>query len=643
VDDADPASAALQPPSSPPSQPLGSGAIRKPAYFGFYDSSNPGFPDEALAVSSFANTVWLSCGDATTCASRLQEAKYLDMHAVVAIPFPAGFNPSGAVPAFESAWAAHWASFTSVYAPYVADGTIVAFYPWDEPFGQVYPNTAGAAVVTQKLDFIASTVKASFPTAKLAMVFTGSLTFSFLQHGENIIPSGFDWIGIDMYGCFAGCSYTDKTNAANDFTENYAWYVALLEKYLTPTQEVMLLPGTAVFYGGSATQFATLTASAWQPWVTSNTADVESILNIAEHDARVVGVFGFLYQTYYQSANLTGPGVWVGANDPTMAPMLSTLTNFGRSVMGRSYAQPTSLTGALTPGKPVQLVDLDAQKCLVAPSTGTGTAVSQTDCLAATHLEQMWRLVEVSAGQYRIENANNNFFLPTMCLDLQNGSTEMDALLVQEPCVAAGAKATQLWKLNAVAGGYEIQSAASAGCVEAVGGSSADGVGVAAAACASSPAQTWSLNAPAFAMSTAYSNNALWPAANAIDKNAGTDFSSKGFATSANTNGTIFAAWLAAPQTVKQIRIQARMYNGAALGFPASYGVYITAPDNSRWVPVATETAQPDASGRVVIELPAAVKTYGVQIIPKTLGVDNLGHYYFQLAEVQMLGNGLPQ
>jgi hypothetical protein len=611
----------------------------QPAYFGFYNSSTPGFPDEMLATSSFANTTWLSCLTAAECTARLAEAKYFNMHAMVAVPWPQGVAPTAPAGALEAAWAANWATYTSLFAPYVADGTIVAFYPWDEPFSQVYPDTAGAAVRTGELNFIASTIKKSFPTAKVALVFTASLTFSFLVHNVNIIPANFDWIGIDIYQCFASCTNNDTVNPANNFTQPYQWYVTELEKYLTPNQRVMLLPGTAIYYGNTYAVFETLPPSAWQPYVTGYTADVQGILNIAAHDPRVVGVFGFLFQSYYDNG-IANPGFHVGANDPTMTTMMNALVSYGHSVVNRNYAQPADLSGTFVTGKPVQLVGLNAQKCLgpLNANVKTGTAIVQSDCLDATHLEQIWRLYQVSAGTFQIASENS-----ISCLDLQNGSTANNTLVVQAICAAAGTRPSQLWNLIATPGGYRIQSAASGGCLDVVGASLTNGAAIQSSTCANTPAETYSLNAPVFAMSTAYSNSVLWAAANVVDENPLTVYSSPGFATNANSNGTFLAAWLAAPQIVKQIRLQARMVNGNALGFPTQYSVYRTASDNSSWVPVGTVSTQPDASGRAVIQLPAAVKTYGVMIVPKTLSADKYGNHYFQMADVQMLGNGLPE
>jgi len=78
------------------------------------------------------------------------------------------------------------------------------------------------------------------------MVFTGANTFTYLVHGQNVIPSSYDWIGIDIYECWTGCQDTNKT-----LSESYSWYVQNLEANLYSGQKVILLPATAVYTPGT--------------------------------------------------------------------------------------------------------------------------------------------------------------------------------------------------------------------------------------------------------------------------------------------------------------------------------------------------------------------------------------------------------
>jgi hypothetical protein len=218
----------------------------------------------------------------------------------------------------------------------VANGTIAAFYPYDEPFKKPYPQewTSGnqAGEITTELNYAGSVIHGSvtgvagFSGSKVATTLTSADTFTFFTHEQNIIPSNLDWIGIDIYECWSAC-----TDSSGVLTETYPWYVSTLEANLSSNQSVILLPATALYYPGTYQQWqANEPASEWQPIVTSNAAIVQDILNLGVTDTHIIGEFGFLYQTFYDT-----PDVWIGADDPSMTTMLNVLTNFGKDIMNR--------------------------------------------------------------------------------------------------------------------------------------------------------------------------------------------------------------------------------------------------------------------------------------------------------------------
>jgi len=210
----------------------------------------------------------------------------------------------------------------------VTNGTIAAFYPYDEPFGYEWTSGNQAAETTAELNFVGGLIHKTFSGSKVATTLTGPDTFTYFTHGQNIIPSSFDWIGIDIYGCWSSC-----TDTRNVLTEPYTWYVSTLEANLSAGQKVMLLPGTSIFYGGTYAQWkANVTAAQWQPFVTSNASYVQDILNLSVTDyAHIVGDFGYQYQTY----NVPNNTVWIGAIDPSMTSILDVLTNYGTNIMRR--------------------------------------------------------------------------------------------------------------------------------------------------------------------------------------------------------------------------------------------------------------------------------------------------------------------
>jgi hypothetical protein len=144
----------------------------------------------------------------------------------------------------------------------------------------------------------------------------------------------------------------------------------------------------------------------------------------------------------------------------------------------------------------------------------------------------------------------------------------------------------------------------------------------------------------AYALGSAASNDALWPAANAIDGDPTTAYSSQPFASTANDRGTFLAAWLAnGPQAVNTVELGARVALGQVQAFPATYQVYLTSADNSQWLLVGTYSNQPDTSGKVLLSLGASYSTYGVMIVPTALGLDSFENAYFQLADIGLAQN----
>lgn len=314
---------------SNPSPTLTQWILDAPSYFGFYDSSNPGWADVTSTISGFTNTAWISCYTPSDCNTRLQEAQNYKMHAVVETfsspSLPAPGSSSAAVQTWLNNFKTNWQSYASVFSPFVANGTLVAFWPYDEPIGGEWLAGNNASDTTSYLSSAATVIKQSFPSSKVGMFFTGAETFTYLVHGQNVIPSNFDWIGVDIYECWSTCKDSSGT-----LSYPYSWYVQNLESNLHSGQKVILAPATAVYTPGTYAQFEANPPSNLSTYVTQ----VQDILDLAGTDSHVIGVFGFLYQTYYQNGP-NNPQVWVGCSDPRMTNMLNVVTEFGKNVEKR--------------------------------------------------------------------------------------------------------------------------------------------------------------------------------------------------------------------------------------------------------------------------------------------------------------------
>lgn len=140
-------------------------------------------------------------------------------------------------------------------------------------------------------------------------------------------------------------------------------------------------------------------------------------------------------------------------------------------------------------------------------------------------------------------------------------------------------------------------------------------------------------------MGAAYSNDVLpgWPASNVFDGSNSTDYSSNLFSSARNSRGAFLAVWVTnGPVNANQVILTSRQLNGVVQAFPVSYDIQVTTPSNSAWMDLGDFTAQPGPGGQVAVQLPTTYSTYGVLIIPNTLGADAYGNHYFQMAEVSL-------
>lgn len=134
-----------------------------------------------------------------------------------------------------------------------------------------------------------------------------------------------------------------------------------------------------------------------------------------------------------------------------------------------------------------------------------------------------------------------------------------------------------------------------------------------------------------------------WPSAHVVDGDQTTVYSSP-LADRYNSAGHFLAAWSnlrrsttsVEPIWVDTLIMRARVApNGQPLAFPKSYGVYVTNPSNTAWVNIGQYTTQPNALGEVAINI-GLKQTHGVLLVPNELGQDDVGGYYFQMADLHL-------
>lgn len=140
---------------------------------------------------------------------------------------------------------------------------------------------------------------------------------------------------------------------------------------------------------------------------------------------------------------------------------------------------------------------------------------------------------------------------------------------------------------------------------------------------------------------SATSNDALstQPASNVV-VSSNAYYSSNYFSSSANDRGTYLQGLMGSQQQVSKVILTARMSGIQPIAFPITYDVYLTAPGSkTSWNFIGHFSTSPNANGVATIDLGGTYATWGVQIIPTTLSVDDnvtgLNHY-FQLSQIQL-------
>lgn len=150
---------------SPSRQIASVGNIR---YFGFYASAMEGLPDVTAEIAPFSNISWIARGEELP---KIEEAKRYHLNVVLDVMkyfFDHQFH-------VRSDAEAAWNAFAATIAPYVQDGTIVAFYPIDEPFGgKLTRSGLRKNQMRDQLELVGSMIKRTFPGVAIATILGGN-------------------------------------------------------------------------------------------------------------------------------------------------------------------------------------------------------------------------------------------------------------------------------------------------------------------------------------------------------------------------------------------------------------------------------------------------------------------------------------
>lgn len=162
-------------------------------YFGYYGSAMNGLDDATEATSDHANLTWIAYGDVNYVVSKLKEAQWLGMKAIVDLQLTFFDGNGNLLPNFQQ----NWQQMAEALAPY--EGSIAAFYPMDEPYGNARDQKVAIKTRLQQLNIVGATLKSTFPAIPLAVIFD----ITSLKK-KDPLPN-FDWFGVDCYKNFNNC------------------------------------------------------------------------------------------------------------------------------------------------------------------------------------------------------------------------------------------------------------------------------------------------------------------------------------------------------------------------------------------------------------------------------------------------------
>lgn len=255
-----------------------------------------------LAPSS--NLIWVSDGGSEEAVvAQLQRAKNLNVKVMLALDnhfFPVWGN-FRLRPDYKKAWD----SFAARIAPYVLDGTVAAFYPLDEPYQQAPKAGYSDGQMLNALNIAGNTIHQTFPATPIAVITTTMSVYA----AQNLVPSTFDWIGVDEYGpnlegCWEKCTYNRSVPEIYD----------RLGTLLYPHQYRFLVP------------FAFKFKSAPNGGDEAYRIDLANrYFDLARSAPRTIGIVPFIYQNF-------GDGNNFGYGTASMPKLRQRYFEIGRSI-----------------------------------------------------------------------------------------------------------------------------------------------------------------------------------------------------------------------------------------------------------------------------------------------------------------------
>ncbi len=203
-------------------------------YYGFYETT---YGDQGIPAYIGSVNVSITGPFTTNNPTQYVEWKAADgVHSIYQVSY-AFFNEHNLLADYQT----RWSDLAAKLTPHVANGSIVAFYLYDEPYGNWKTLGVSRSSAYTKLQTAARAIKASFPNTPI-MVIEGRTDIDPQSTDPSVpgktihFPPEIDWVGFDCYGGFESCG-------AEGHSTQY--YLDLLKSGMTSTQKIVLVPQIA--------------------------------------------------------------------------------------------------------------------------------------------------------------------------------------------------------------------------------------------------------------------------------------------------------------------------------------------------------------------------------------------------------------
>lgn len=299
-------------------------------YYGYFGSAQSGVSNGnyTAEISDHSNVTWI-WGDSAGHDALLTDAHNRGMGAVLDVS-SVFFDQTywTLLPNYQT----NWDNYAAAIAGNI--GSVVAFFPLDEPFTRGRPRDE----MKLNLETISTTIKATFPGKPVAVIFAPTTVG---DTANFVIPRGYDWVGFNCY---------PKTGGSFDNCDGHSipWYVDTIKNKLTANQRMIMVP-EGVYFGDVALSVA-------RGFQSELIDRADRFHTLAQSDPLFVGLFTFIYQSQQE-----GDYQWWGTRDLPL--VRAKYYEIGQSIINPTsfiiYPSAVSASNSTAGNPPAHVIDGD--------------------------------------------------------------------------------------------------------------------------------------------------------------------------------------------------------------------------------------------------------------------------------------------